>query len=163
MKTFLFLTVLTLANLGLRNSDNIPKVNQKMIEYVNTVIGKQVDRGECWDFAAAALQYAGGYLDRSTQKTIYIFGKKINPKKDTVYPGDIIQFENVALEYQKGNMIYKESMPHHTAIIYRVLGEGYYELAHQNTSFSGKKVGLSEFKLTDVKKGELIFYRPVGE
>src|SRR5690606_35558730 len=108
-----------------------------------------------------ALADAGAFLDRSGQKTIYIFGKKIDPKKDVIYPGDIIQFENVALEYQKDNVIYKESMPHHTAIVYEVLGGGHYKLAHQNTSFSGKTVGLSDLKLSDVQKGKMIFYRPV--
>ena len=163
MKKVLFIILLSFPFWGFTPDKTIPGINQKILSYVDTVIGKQVDRGECWDFAAAALQYAGGYLDRSSQKTIYIFGKKINPKKDTIYPGDIIQFENVSLEYQKGNVVYKENMPHHTAIIYKVLGEGHYELAHQNTAFSGKKVGLSELRLSDVKKGEMIFYRPVAD
>jgi len=161
IKFLLVLFVISLASFITIN--DIPPINQKIIAYVDTVLGKQVDRGECWDFAAAALNYAGGYLDRRSEKTLYVFGEKINPNKDKVYPGDIIQFEEVALEYQKGNMIYKENMPHHTAIVYKVIEEGHYNLAHQNTSFSGKKVGLSELKLNDVKKGKLIFYRPVGE
>ncbi len=162
MNKIIVVLMLSMVGLGFTSNPDIPPINQKIITYVNTVIGKQVDRGECWDFAAAALQHSGAYLDRSTQKSIYIFGDKLNPKKDTVYPGDIIQFENVALEYSKDNMRYKETMPHHTAIIYKVLANGHYELAHQNTAFSGKKVGLSELRLSDVKKGELIFYRPVS-
>lgn len=141
-------------------NSNIPRLNQKVIEYVDTVIGKKVDRGECWDLAAAALGHAGAYLDRSSQKSIYIFGKILNPKKDTVFPGDIIQLENVKLEYKKGNAIYTESMTHHTAIIYEVLGNEHYKIAHQNTSFSGKKVGISELNLKNNKKGKITFYRP---
>ncbi len=137
-----------------------PKLNKMIIEYIDTVIGRQVDRGECWDLAAAALDYAGAYLDRSNQKNIYVFGKKINPKKDRVYPGDIIQLENIKLEYQIGNTIHTETMTHHTAIVYEVLGKNHYKVAHQNTNFSGRKVGVSEIDLNNTKKGKVIFYRP---
>ena len=142
---------------------NIPCLNQKVIEYVDSVIGKKVDRGECWDLAAAALDHAGAYLDRSSQKSIYIFGKELNAKKDEIFPGDIIQLENVKLEYIKGNVIYTETMIHHTAIIYEILGEGHYKIAHQNTNFSGKKVGISELNINYNKKGTITFYRPFAD
>lgn len=142
---------------------NVPDLNRKVIEYVDTVIGKKVDRGECWDLAAAALDYAGAYLDRSSKKSIYIFGKELNPKKDDIFPGDIIQIENMKLEYTKGNAIYTETMTHHTAIIYKVLGESHYKIAHQNTSFSGKKVGVSELNMNYNKKGKITFYRPYSK
>ena len=147
---FLFISIQT----------NIPVINQDVIKYVDKVIGKKVARGECWDLAAAALDHAGAYLDRSTQKSIYIFGKEINPKNEQVYPGDIIQIENAKLEYKKDNGIYTETMTHHTAIIYEVLGKSQFKIAHQNTSFSGKKVGLSDFNLNYLKKGSITFYRP---
>ena len=139
---------------------NIPDLNTKVIEYVDTVKGKKVARGECWDLAAAALDYSGAYLDRSSQKSLYVFGKELNPKKDKIFPGDIIQIENVKIEYSRGNMIYTENMIHHTAIIYEVMGKGLFSIAHQNTSSSGKKVGISDLNLNDIKKGEIIFYRP---
>lgn len=162
MKKHLFITTVILCVFtSLTSSNNIPQLNQKVKEYIGTVIGKKVDRGECWDLAAAALDYAGAYLDRSSEKNLYVFGDRINYKKDQIYPGDIIQFENVELEYKKDYTIYTENMPHHTAIIYEVLGEGHYKIAHQNTSFSGKKVGISELKMSNVKKGEMIFYRPI--
>ena len=139
---------------------NIPDLNIKVIEYVDSVKGKKVARGECWDLAAAALDYADAYLDRSSQQSLYVFGKELNPKNDKIFPGDIIQIENVKIEYSKGNMIYTENMIHHTAIIYEVMGKGSFSIAHQNTSFSGKKVGISDLNLNDIKKGEIIFYRP---
>lgn len=139
---------------------SIPDLNSKVIEFVDSVIGKQVDRGECWDLAAAALDHAGAYLDRSNFKNIDVFGKVLNLKKDTIYPGDIIQIENVKLEYSKGNGIYTETMPHHTAIVYEVLSTNHFKIAHQNTSFSGRKVGISELNMDHVKKGKIIFYRP---
>ncbi len=143
-------------------NSGIPKLNKKMVEYIDKVIGRQVDRGECWDLAAAALDYSGAYLDRTDEKNIYKFGKAINPLKEDVFPGDIIQFENVTLQYETSNAVYTENMPHHTAIVYKVMGPGHFQIAHQNTSFSGRKVGLSELNLSDVNKGKLIFYRPVA-
>ena len=138
----------------------LPDVNRKIVEYVDTVIGKKVGRGECWDLASAAMNHADAFLDRSSQETIYVFGKEIDPDKVKVLPGDIIQFENVRMEYARGNAVYTETMLHHTAIVYELLGQNYFKLAHQNTSFSGKKVGISEFALADVKKGDVIIYRP---
>ena len=139
---------------------DIPDTNAKILEFVNTVVGKQVGRGECWDLAAAALDYSGAYLDRTNQKNIYIFGKEYNPKKDKVYPGDIIQIENLKIEYTKENMIITESMTHHTAIIYEVVDTDLYKIAHQNNNFSGRKVGISELRMNDIKKGTVTFYRP---
>ena len=137
---------------------SIPPLNKKIIEYVNSVIGKQVDRGECWDLANQALIKINAEWDKK-----YAYGKLINPKKDEIYPGDMIQFEGVKVEYQRDNMIMKEEMKHHTAVVYKVVEPGVYQLAHQNTSFSGRKVGLSELRLDDVKRGKLKFYRPTKE
>jgi hypothetical protein len=137
-----------------------PLLNQKVIEYVKTVIGQKVGRGECWDLAAAALDYAGAYLDRSNQKSIYVFGEKLNPNKDRIFPGDIMQIENLSIEYTKGNTIYTENMSHHTAIVYEVISVDHFKIAHQNTSFSGRKVGLSELDMSNITNGKIIFYRP---
>jgi len=138
----------------------LPDTNQKVVKYVKSVIGKKVDRGECWDLANAALTASNAEFDRSSMKTIYIYGEKINPGKDEIIPGDLIQFEKVKLKYKIGDAEYREQMPHHTAIVYKVYGDGHYQLAHQNTSFSGKKVGLSDLKLENVSKGKMYFYRP---
>ncbi len=138
----------------------LPNTNQKVVKYVKSVIGKKVDRGECWDLANAALTASNAKFDRSSKKTIYTYGKKLNPGKDEILPGDMIQFEKVKLKYKIGNAEYREQMPHHTAIIYKVYDKGHYQLAHQNTSFSGKKVGLSNLKLENVSKGKMYFYRP---
>ncbi|HUW06329.1 MAG TPA: hypothetical protein VMW01_08700 [Williamwhitmania sp.] len=134
----------------------LPVLNQKIVDYVTTVIGKKVDRGECWDLANRALTNNNAEWDGE-----YKYGKRIDPKKDVVLPGDIIQFENVKVVYKKGNTTTTEMMPHHTAIVYKVIAPGVYELAHQNTGFSGRKVGLSEFNLTNMVKGRIYFYRPV--
>lgn len=148
--TFVFLFFATTAN-----AQKIPDLNKKIIQYVNTVIGQQVDRGECWDLANQALTRHNAKWNGE-----YIYGKEIDPEKDAVYPGDIIQFEKVKVKYQIGNTITTESMGHHTAIVYKVYKKGKYQLAHQNTGFSGRKVGLSDLDLSNVIKGKMKFYRP---
>lgn len=135
---------------------DVPELNKEIIKYVKSVMGTQVDRGECWDLANEALIKYKAKWDGQ-----YKYGEKINPKKDDVYPGDIIQFENVKVTYKIGNTTYKESMAHHTAIVYKVLDNGKFELAHQNTGFSGRKVGVSKLDLSTVVKGKMSFYRPV--
>jgi len=136
--------------------DTIPPLNSKIIEYVSSKIGKKVDRGECWDLAAEALETVGANWNHQ-----YKFGQLLNLETDSVYPGDIIQFERVKLKYVKNGIIFHEDMKHHTAIIYEVLSKGSYTLAHQNTGFSGKKVGLSPIDLETLKKGRIKLYRPI--
>ncbi len=152
---WLFLAAMVLGT-NLAIGQELPVLNQKIVDYVTTVIGKKVDRGECWDLANRALTDNNAEWDGQ-----YKYGKRIDPKKDEVMPGDIIQFENVKVVYKKGNTTTTEMMPHHTAIVYKVIAPGVYELAHQNTGFSGRKVGLSEFNLEHMVKGRIYFYRPI--
>src|SRR6056297_987094 len=135
--------------------EKIPELNRQIVEYVKTVIGKKVDRGECWDLANQALQKVDADWDRS-----FVYGNPVNPKKDEIFPGDIIQFENVVIKYKKENAYYTETMAQHTAIVYKVKDKGVYEIAHQNTLFSGRKVGLSTLDITTVVDGKMYFYRP---
>jgi hypothetical protein len=153
--TLLIIAAFLLTNHSTQAQEKIPPLNQKVIEYVTSVIGTQVDRGECWDLANQALILIDAKWDRN-----YVYGKELNPKKDQILPGDIIQFKNVKIRYQSGNTIFTETMDHHTAIVYRVLGKDVFELAHQNTGFSGRKVGLSNLDLKTVQSGKMWFYRP---
>ncbi len=141
----------------------IPELNQKIVTYLDSVMGKKVSRGECWDLAAGALEYSGAYFDRSSQKSVLIYGRRLNPDKEEVFPGDLIQFENVQVQWKDGASTFTENMGHHTAVVYKVNGSGDYQIAHQNTSSWGKKVGVSTFKLDRVKKGKVMIYRPISE
>lgn len=142
--------------------DTLPPLNRAILNYIENVIGKKVDRGECWDLANQALTRVNAKWDHH-----FKYGKLLDPKKDVVYPGDIIQFFNVETEKidttAEGITTSRETMGQHTAIIYRVNAPGDYQLAHQNTSFSGRKVGVSRFVLKYVKKGKLYIYRPTTE
>lgn len=157
---FLFIMIIT----GYRGNTQsaLPVINQRIINYVDGVIGKQVNRGECWDLADEALTNSGARFDKSSEKTLYIFGKEYNPQKEDILPGDIIQFEKVVVKYQEGNMMMTESFAHHTAVVYEVISSDKIKLAHQNTSQTGKKVGISTLNLENVKKGKMLFYRPLA-
>lgn len=136
--------------------DSIPALNQKIIGFVTARVGATVGRGECWDLAAEALNSLNAEWDKK-----YRFGREIDFRDECVYPGDIIQFEKVKVKYREGNRQYEETMYHHTAIIREVKGKGLYILAHQNTAFSGRKVGLSDLDLKNITKGKFKIYRPV--
>ena len=135
---------------------SIPELNQKIIEFVNESIGKKVDRGECWDLAAKSLNIINAEWDGE-----YQYGKKVSHLKDCIFPGDIIQFKDVIIKYEENGTKYTETMIHHTAIIYEVYNSERYLIAHQNTNFSGKKVGLSTLNLNYLKKGKIMIYRPI--
>ncbi|MBY0426570.1 MAG: hypothetical protein K2Q22_13095 [Cytophagales bacterium] len=130
-------------------------INQLIVQNLQSLINTQVGRGECWDLADKLL------TDASAKWTPpYVYGKAVNPMKDSILAGDMIQFEGIKLEYEKDGAFYKESMEHHTAVVYKVIDKGKYLIAHQNNAYSGRKVGVSELQLPWVKKGKMYFYRP---
>lgn len=137
------------------NCDSIPPLNSGILNFVKTKINKKVGRGECTDLASEALKAVGAKYDGR-----YVFGRKVDYKKECVYPGDIIQFEGVKTEYQEGNMTIQEAMLHHTAVINKVNAPGNFELAHQNFN-NRKKVITSNLDLKNIKKGKIYIYRPI--
>ena len=136
--------------------DSTPLINKQILDFVKSKIKKKVGRGECWDLASEALKLVDAKWDGK-----YKYGKEVFVERDCIFSGDIIQFENVVLKYTIDGREYKEKMAHHTAIIYEVKGKGDFILAHQNTSFTGKKLGLSPLDIKNVTKGKFTIYRPV--
>lgn len=136
--------------------DKIPEMNQKLVDYVKSVMNKKVARGECWDLAAQGLNKIEASWDKN-----FIFGKEIDPKKECVYPGDIFQFKDVKIQYQQGNTTFWEEMDQHTAIVYKVNSKEDFMMAEQNTSTLGKKVGLSKLELKNILQGSYKVFRPV--
>jgi hypothetical protein len=126
-------------------------VSQKIVSFCDKHIGKKVGKGECWDLAKEALDFSG-----AKWTSPYEFGKIVSPKKDAVLPGDIIQFENVKIVYPDKS--WKE-LPHHTAIIYKVISPGHFTIAEQNSN-NKRFVVLSEIDLSYVKKGKYTIYHP---
>jgi hypothetical protein len=137
--------------------DDLPPLNAEVLQYVKSQIGKKVARGECWDLAAGALNTTGAKWDGQ-----FGFGRHVDPQKECIYPGDILQFDNVVFVEKNASGTRTEQMPKHTAIVYTVHGPGRYTIAHQNTSFSGRKVGLSEIDLANRTKGRIRAFRPAN-
>lgn len=153
-----FIISLFLFPINSKGQEKLPELNKKIIEYVKTTIGTQVGRGECWDLAYEALTRHEAMWDWK-----YEYGRLFDPHKEDVFPGDLIQLENVVLKYKKGRVLITETMKHHTAIVFKIIDQKkkIFEIAHQNTDFSGRKVGLNEFNLNHVISGKVMFYRPV--
>ncbi|QQR85161.1 MAG: hypothetical protein IPJ76_11085 [Flavobacteriales bacterium] len=132
-------------------------VNEQVVDFAQERMGKKVGRGECWDLAAEALNNAGATWDGS-----YGWGVVLDPGKDSILPGDIIQFKDVELEWEEGNSRNRMTMPHHTAVVMEVKAPGVFIIAHQNFGPIGRKVGTTELVMAHVKKGRATFYRPQG-
>lgn len=140
---------------SLHMQDSIPEMNKQIIAFVKTKIKTKVGTGECWDLAAEALKSVNASWNMP-----YNFGREINYKIEPVFPGDIIQFEGVQLNYIIDNKKYTEKMSHHTAIIFEVKNNSNFILAHQNNGYSGKKVGLSPLELNTLTRGKIKIFRP---
>lgn len=134
--------------------ETLPPANAKIVEYVNTVIGKKVGRGECWDLANEALTYANAKWELPTK-----FGKPFDYKKEKVLAGDLIQINNVVMESRTDTSLVRWKMVEHTAIVYSTAEKGQIRIAEQNVN-GVRKVMLSNWNLNDVKSGTLQFYRP---
>lgn len=164
ISTLLYFNGFNYPNLLLINSfktvficDTVPQLNKNIVAFAKSKIGKKVGKGECWDFAAEALNSIGANWDGN-----YKFGKEVNYKKECVFPGDIIQFEGVTLKYDIDKKKYIENLSHHTAIIFEVKSKEEFVLADQNTGRSGRKVGLSPFDMKTITKGKFKIFRPIN-
>lgn len=130
-------------------------VGQRIVAFVLDHEGKKVGRGECWDLAAQALDHAGATWDGE-----YGFGTVVDWKRDTILPGDIVQFANVIVERRTAGGTYSERYGQHTAIIIEVRGRGDFTIAHQNMDPFGMKVGRGALRMADVRSGKLVFHHP---
>ena len=136
--------------------DSVPALNKQIVAFVESKIGQKVGEGECWDLAAEALNTTGAKWDHE-----YNFGREINLKTECAMPGDIMQFKNIRIDYKVNNFYYHERMADHTAIIYEVEEQDNFNIAEQNTSRLGQKVGITSLNLSYIKSGKFKIYRPV--
>lgn len=155
MRTFLFLIVsLSIVNQSYSQCDEVDSLNQRIASLAGGKMGKKVGRGECWDLAQYVLEETNCEWDG-----MYVFGEELAPSA-CLMPGDIIQFKNVVIKYQKGKTKYTEMMTHHTAIVYEVKSKDEVVLIHQNTGYTGRKVGTSALVFSTITKGKYWIYRP---
>lgn len=136
--------------------DDIPAFNSQIVAYVKSKLNKKVGRGECWDLAAETLNTLNAQWNGR-----YEYGRLLDEKTECVYPGDFIQFENVIVETQEGNTYLRESMSHHTAMVYEVQAPGIYVIAHQNYGKNSRKVNLTTLRTPNITRGTIQIYRPI--
>ncbi|MCC7502771.1 MAG: hypothetical protein IT229_09595 [Flavobacteriales bacterium] len=146
---------LALRSIAPTGCDSVPVINQRVVAFVNDHAGKRVGTGECWDLAAQGLTKAGATWDGA-----YGFGRRVDPLKECVHPGDIIRFQGVLLRQTTETSTHEERMSEHTAVIMQVKGPGMYRLGHQNMGSSGRKVGFSDIDVQYIVKGKCTIYRP---
>ncbi|HPV42308.1 MAG TPA: hypothetical protein PKX40_14105 [Spirochaetota bacterium] len=164
-KTLGSLSLNGLCSFTVRSDADLPKnfggldISGSILAYVKRVMGKTVGSGECWDLAQEALDGTGADWSRPFQ-----FGLPLDPERDEVKAGDIIQFKSVRIERKLdngGRFFHTMGAPDHTAIIIGVEGKKQYRLAHQNSD--GKRyVITSEVDLNYMTAGTFWIYRPAA-
>jgi hypothetical protein len=122
----------------------------KMIAYTDKMMNKKVDRGECWDLVAFALNSAEATWTAPTS-----FGQPIDYKKEKLQPGDVMVFENTEFKIENGKMFFAQ----HYALVYSIKDANTIVIAHQNYN-NVRKVTLLEIPLNALIKGQITFYRP---
>ena len=123
------------------SNTDIPELNRKFVSIIDTLIGKKVGKGICYELIFKVINDSGIKAPLKKRQ----WGKWMQPywnetiniyvNDSIIYPGDIIIFNN------------------HVAIIYEVLSPEKCRIAHQN--FSGRlkysHVGLKDIDINDHK------------
>ena len=155
-RLLIFTSVMLCFSVFGQNCKDVPELNKQIVELTKQKLKKKVGRGECWDLAQYVLDETKADWDG-----FEVYGKLIDPKKECIFPGDIIQFEKIKISWKEGELTYKESMMHHTAIVVEVISKNEVIIAHQNTAQTGKKVGEANLLFDRITSGKLLIYRPV--
>lgn len=132
-------------------------INKQVLSFVDSVMGKTVGSGECWDLAQEALDLNGADWERPIN-----FGRLLDPARDELLPGDIMQFKSVRLSAKLpggGTMHQTLGAPDHTAVILKVEGKNRYRIAHQNSE-NKRYVIATSLDLNNMKSGRYWIYRP---
>ncbi len=139
---------------GNLQKEDIPQINKEIIHLTDSLMGKTIGRGECWDLAHYVLEETKADWDKKRA-----YGRHYKPSKTRVIPGDIIQFQNTVFEKKEGNKTIKWKALKHTAIVMEVDHTGEITIAHQNAD--GKRyVTKGTINPDNLIRGKLLFYRP---
>lgn len=170
------LCLLTLGTCGaqdskqsIRNSET-PELNRNLIAFCQENLGKKVGNGQCSDLLATAFKTIGAKQPReftppSMVNDDYVWGTPINPRSETILPGDVIQFRNVVIEPHSSGTTHTWIYTHHTAVVFKVHENHRYEILHQNvghgTEHLKHTVQRTGLLLSHMTEGIVWFYRPV--
>lgn len=132
----------------------LPAVNAKVLKFVESQVGKQVDNGDCWKLADEALATAQARRPGKNGFGTYVFGRAVKSVENAL-PGDVVQFEKAEFVSADGA---RYEMARHTAVVVAVRGTQV-ELLHQNWN-GVRRVSKLKLDLADLKTGQVNFYRP---
>lgn len=164
-KTIATLNLNGLCAFSVRSNADLPKnfsgpdISGGILAFVKSVMGKTVGSGECWDLAQEALDAGGADWNRP-----FHFGKPLDPDRDEIKAGDIIQFKSVRIDKRLengGKLFHTIGAPDHTAVIIGVDGRRKYTLAQQNSD-GRRYVIASEVDLNFITSGKFWIYRPLA-
>lgn len=128
-------------------------LNEKVLGFARSKLGKKVGDGQCWALADQALKYAGAQRPGTNGLKSNQFGNPV--PLDKVIPGDVLQFMNIKIAAPNAFW----SFPVHTAIVNKKQGSRI-ELIHQNYNGT-QKVGRQWIDLSFRRPGgTLTAFRP---
>lgn len=102
--------------------------DKNILDYAQGRIGQKIERGNCWDLAYQALNYAGARLPYGFEN--YEFGREIS--RSQLAPGNLISFREVQIQYPNG--YWMSFSPVHVAIVKQVNGNQV-TVIHQNAPY----------------------------
>jgi len=155
-------------------------LNQKVLAYARSQLGRRVGDGECATLAVQALASARarGLVEPAAANSDYTWGKKVAMLTPThhstaaIQPGDILQLRDVSTlsvtrtQQPDGSvwtMTRTTSAQHHTAIVASVSGNTI-KVYEQNVGggTGAKVVQMGTLNLNDLRQGTIGVYRPVA-
>lgn len=122
----------------------LPPLNVRLLTFAKKNAGRRVRNGDCWQYVAAAMEWAG-----ARRRDVYVFGEEIPVQ--SVLPGDIVQFNNFKSP-GFGSEI-------HTAIVWKITGKTSVLVSHSNGPPLGAFTGTYEIDFSKFS-GDVHFYRP---
>jgi hypothetical protein len=129
--------------------DDLPQLNEGVLNFATNNIGNRIGRGECWDLADQALRAVGAEPAQG-----YTFGHRINV--NDVIPGDILQFTSARFD-EPGYWVVM-GVPNHTAVV-QAVGQDRLFILQQN--FAGKRyVTTYDINPDSMTSGTLEAFRP---
>ena len=152
-----------------------PPMNLAVVGFAREHLGEAVGNGECTSLAIEALRFSGARripVD-ARRNGDYVWGRPIDSFRESS-PGDVVQFRDAVFRgkryVSRGRWVsWRQSYPHHTAIVAEVRENGrVILLLHQNvaadgTSEAAKRV-VTETTIRPEslqKGGKFWIYRPI--
>jgi hypothetical protein len=165
MKTTIIILFVFLSSL-LKAQDSLPYANHKVIEFINTHLGEKIGQGVCME-----LIFGNGGI----REYLQIAGVKNDSLYEipdsTIMPGDIMMLQNIMFSDSS-------TIDGHIAVVYDVMENNKLGVAEQNAMilstdkmneivyeghakmvFSNSRILLSEYDMSTIIRGEIIFLR----